>query len=269
MWWILSLCVFFIIGAFIGSFLNVVIDRLPAGEGVIVGRSHCDYCNHTLAWYELIPVISFLVQRGKTCCCGKKMSIQYVISEILTGLITMFVMWSFWVQSNTTLLTVAIAMLFAYSLFVISMIDIKYGIINESVLYFLLLVFVFWQVYLFVVSADKNEWIFELTVRVLSALAASSFFAILHFGTKGKGMGGGDVQLAFVIGLFLSALGTLVGMYLSFMIGGLIAVVFLLIGKRKIGQTIPFGPYMATGALIAFLWADIIISGYLTLSIAI
>ncbi len=255
---------FSLIGASIGSFLNVIVDRLPKGENLIIGRSHCDYCKHILKWYELIPVISFVFQRGQTRCCNRKMSYQYLFSEIFTGFITVFVMWSFWVQSNANLVSLVVTMILVYALFVISMIDIKHGEISIETLYFLLVVFVLWQGYLLVDMQDFNIWLLQLTERILSALAASSFFAVLHFGTRGKGMGGGDVQLAFLLGLFLSAIGTLVGVYLSFMIGGFFAVMFLLLGKRKIGQTVPFGPYMACGAFIALLWGGAIIRLYLT-----
>lgn len=256
--------VVFVFGLAIGSFLNVVIDRLPQKKSIVRGRSTCDFCYRKLVWWELVPVFSFIILRGRCRTCQGKLSWQYPLVELLTGLVSFLVMFF----SPTSPLSVYL-LVFVFALVVISVIDLKLGIIAEKMIVFLLSLFaigsLFFFIYLFFVRVDALcVWSNYLVNRVLTAVLAALFFYLLVLVTKGRGMGGGDVMLAFVIGLFLTNLQTFLAVYLAFLIGGGVALILLLLGRKRFGQTLPFGPFLGIGAFIALLWSESILELYLT-----
>ncbi|MCR4313428.1 MAG: prepilin peptidase, partial [Candidatus Roizmanbacteria bacterium] len=180
--------VIFIFGASIGSFLNVLIDRLPKNES-INGRSHCDYCGKKIAWYDLIPVFSFFILRGKTRCCGKKLSFQYPIVETITGLA--FV-WLFkdspYIDSLTrTVLTVSILS----ALIVIFISDLKYHLISD---YILLALFIFSLMLKIVIPAQAGIQVIGMSI--LSGLVVAFPIWLIYFISKERAMGLGDVYLS-------------------------------------------------------------------------
>jgi len=129
----MMLLLLFVLGLCVGSFLNVLIERLPKNESVLFGRSHCEYCKHKLLWYELIPLLSFLLQQGKSRCCHKRLSFQYPLVELITGI--GFVLLSilpfphgFSLQPSF-LIPYSLFLIIFSSLFVIFISDLKYEII--------------------------------------------------------------------------------------------------------------------------------------------
>ncbi len=222
----------FLLGLSVGSFLNVLIDRLPKNESIL-GRSRCDHCKHQLSWYDLIPLFSFFALGRKCRYCGKRLSWQYPIVELITGLLFIFVFLSlplnyqFFIIYHLFILSGLIVIFFA---------DLKYRIIPDQVLFFLLL-----SVFFYLVVFKTNS----ISSYFISAIAAFLLFALLVVITKGRGMGLGDVKLAFVMGLILGFPLIVVGLYLSFLTGAAISLILVIRGRKTMKSTIPFGPFLA------------------------
>ena len=215
-------------GLAVGSFLNVLIDRLPRGRNVITGRSTCDYCGKALRWFELIPLVSFLVQRGGCRRCHKKLSWQYPIVELVTAVGFIFFAPSYWIIFS--------------SLLVIFMADLKYQIIPDS----MLVVGV-----IGVIGA-----IGVIGGNVVAGVGASAFFLLLWLVTRGKGMGLGDVKLAFLMGLLLGFPNVIIASYLAFLTGAGVGVILILLGKKKLKEKIAFGPFLVVGSVAALIWGE-------------
>ncbi len=233
----------FIIGLFVGSFLNVVVDRLPRGENVLIGRSHCEFCKKNLAWYDLIPLLSFLLLHGKCRYCKKWIGWKYLLIECITGLlfaITYFL--SFFAYGNISLYQIIFDLCIMSILIVIFFIDLWNGIIPD-VLVLLAVVITF--LYLFLTAP------ITVVPAVLSGLGASLFFLLLFAVTLGKGMGLGDVKLVFLLGLLLRWPNIFVCIYLAFLTGAAASLILILLRRKKFrGSTIPFGPFLVVCAYV-------------------
>lgn len=233
----------FTIGLFIGSFLNVLIDRLPRNEK-ITGRSYCESCKKTLTWKDLIPVISFVYLHGKCRYCKTKLPLYYPFVEIVTGV--MFAL-TFGIMNYESgimdLLTLA------YSLFIVSIMtaiffaDLKHGIIPDKILLAGILVS------LPVIFIIHNSL---FMIQIASAIGAFGFMLLLYLVTKGKGMGFGDVKLAFLMGLILGFPGIFYSIYLAFLTGGVFAIILVLWKKRGLKSQVPFGPFLVGNFLLVF-----------------
>ncbi len=216
---------FLLIGIILGSFFNVLIDRLPKGQNVLWGRSHCDHCKKTLRWYELIPVISYIFQAGKCRRCHSGLSLQYPVMEIITGL-GYFLIFSYY--SYDLMALIGILILFSVFL-VITVADIKYQVIPDSML----------AVSVFGISMVhySNFEPTQLMSYGLSAICSGGFFYALWYFTKGRGMGFGDVKLAFILGLTIDIFTSTLGIHTS-------ATVFLAFSRKYILKLIsPRGGY--------------------------
>lgn len=243
---------FFIIGLFIGSFLNVVVDRLENGESIMFGRSHCEYCKKTLQWYDLIPLVSFGFYRATCRYCHHKLSYYYPIVEFVTGFF--FASTIFWLQSHFSVGTFLFATYAAYYLFIVAVllivffIDLKYGIIP------LYVVLATSAIVLLFAGIGSPSSVVNL---LLSGIGASLFFLLLFIGTKGRGMGFGDVVFAFLMGVLLGYPAIILAIYLAFLTGAGISLILILWGKKKLsGGTIPFGPFLVAGTYLCLLWGE-------------
>ena len=240
-----------ILGLLIGSFLNVCICRIPKGEDITTTRSHCLNCGNVIGWYDLVPVLSFLLLRGKCRNCGAKISIQYPIIELLNGLLygLIFVTLGLDIKSVLT-------MALTSALIVITVIDwrtyeIPFGL-N-----------VFIAVLGTVIVAGKliNSDFTGALDNIIGAFCVSGFLLLLYLVTKGQGIGGGDIKLMAAAGLFLGWKNII----LAFVIGCILGSVIHLIRMRfsKQNHVLAFGPYLSAGIFISSLWGDRIISAYL------
>lgn len=252
MWvWVVPI---FVMGLSIGSFINVLIDRWSQNKSPFKGRSVCDHCGKTLRAMDLIPILSYFALGGRCRYCHKKLSIQYPIIELFTGL--MFVglfFYSFNSESlglSTTfpmvykLYYLAILLIFS-SLLTIFVSDLKYQVIPDEALVMLF----FGSI---IVWFARDLTAIQILNHLLAGLVAAGFLGSVHLLTKGKGMGMGDVKYALVMGLFLGSVGTLVAMYLSFLTGGLISLILILAKRKKLGAKIAFGPFLVVGTVLAF-----------------
>ena len=231
---------FFLIGTFLGSFYNVVAYRLPKGESIVYPSSHCPKCNHSLKPWELIPIFSFLIQRGKCSKCKAKISWFYPLSEMMCGLLFAFSYLSFGFS-----LDLIIALTFVSMLIIVILSDYYYMIIEDSVL----LVFgIALLIEIFFIHGFTTLW-----HSLLNGLFAFGIMYLLKiFGDflfKRESLGGGDIKLMFIIGLLIGWDMSIITIFLSSFIA-LPASIFIL--KTKKGHELPYGPFLAFAALIIY-----------------
>lgn len=238
-----------LIGLLVGSFLNLLIDRLPRGKNVIWGRSVCDHCGKTLRWYELIPLASFFIQRGRCRRCHKKLSLQYPIVELVTGVGFVLIQGQAFDAPLAFRQGLALGLIFA-SLLVIFVADLKYQIIPDSMI-IVCIVGILIQGQAFDARQSPALW--------LSALGASAFFLLLFLVTRGRGVGLGDMKLAFVLGLFLGYPQVVIAFYLAFLTGAVVGVILILVGKKSLKSRVAFAPFLIGGAVVTLFWGSTII----------
>ncbi len=230
----------FIIGTLLGSFYNVVGYRLPKGQSIVFPPSHCPNCNHRLGASELIPILSFIFLKGKCKHCRQKISAFYPVFEFLTGLL--FVI-SYIIFGPTKEFLLAIT--FVSLLIIIVVSDYEFMIIEDSVL-------IFFSILLFA----EIWWINGLTKALYSLLngilAFFTMWALKKFGDflfKKESMGGGDIKLLFIFGMVLSYPIAILSIFLGSLIG--LPISLIIMAKKK-AHIIPFGPFLALGAIILF-----------------
>ncbi|MDM5318230.1 A24 family peptidase [Fictibacillus sp. b24] len=229
---------FFILGAVLASFGGVIGYRLPKGMKVIgMERSQCDHCERQLHWYELFPIVSFLAARGKCKACQKRIPLLYTMVEVGTGALYSFsyIKYGFSVE---LLLACSLVLLCA----IITVSDLLYFIISDKVL----IVFFVWFLALQVIF-EYRGWVDAVAGSLLGFL----FLLLLAILSKG-GMGGGDIKLMGVLGLVLGFQGGFYTLMIASVIGLIIGVIGLIMKKYTRKTAIPFGPYLALGALITF-----------------
>ncbi|MBI5620312.1 prepilin peptidase [Candidatus Gottesmanbacteria bacterium] len=235
----------FLFGLAVGSFLNVLIDRLPRGQNVISDRSRCDHCKKTLRWFELIPVISFFVQGGRCRRCRGTLSWQYPIVELVTavGFVVIYGFYEAHGSYGTNGVRALLSWYLIYSSFlVIFVADLKDQIIPDS----MVLIGIFGAIGVIGVIGE----------HVLAGIGASIFFSVLLLITRGKGMGFGDVKFAFLMGLLLGFPKIIVASYLAFLTGAGVGVILILLGMKKLKGTVAFGPFLIIGTVVAFVWGN-------------
>jgi leader peptidase (prepilin peptidase) / N-methyltransferase len=226
-----------IIGACLGSFLDVLASRLPRGESVVFGRSHCDHCNRVLLWYELIPLVSFFLQRGKCRTCHTRLSFEYPMMELVTATMYGVITWNVFAQQPLLWIS---SIVVSSALLVIAVADLNYFIIPDSMI-------VVACIGALVSLAGQPFSI--LLEHIATGIGSFLFFYLLWFGTKKRGMGFGDVKLAFFIGFFLGFPTIITALYLAFLTGAALGII-LIIGKQKtLKSRLPFGPFLILGLL--------------------
>jgi len=244
----MTLFFLFIIGLAVGSFLNVVIDRLPKNESIWKNRSHCDHCGHILFWYDLVPIFSFFWLGRKCRYCHKNISWQYPIVELTTALLFLF---SY--TSIIQIIEVVNLFHFLYYLIIISGLivifftDLKYRIIPDQILAVLAI-----STVVFLLIFDKGG----VLDHFLAGLISFFLFLLLVIATRGKGMGLGDVKYAAVSGFILGVPQSIVSFYLSFLTGAAVSLILILMGKKTVRSTIPFGPFLAGGTLVSLFYGQ-------------
>ncbi|MBI2030994.1 MAG: prepilin peptidase [Candidatus Levybacteria bacterium] len=255
----------FVLGLFIGSFLNVLIDRLPRDESIAKGRSYCDKCKKTLKWYDLIPVLSFILLRGKCRYCHSPISYYYPIVEIITGVFfaLTYVYLINYSDLRFTNYDLQFFVTFLYyltlisSLIIVFFTDLKYGIIPDKIIFPAAVISIIYHLSFTIYPNGQLSIINGL----LSGFGAFLFFLALYLITRGRGMGFGDVKLVFLLGIFLGFPKIISALYLSFLLGAFVGLILILLKKKRFfkGETIPFGPFLVLGSIISLFLGENII----------
>lgn len=245
-----------LLGLIIGSFSNVCIYRIPRQESLIRPGSHCPKCNQPIKFYDNIPLVSFIILKGKCRYCKEKISWQYPLVEFLTAVLYLLLFLRYGLQ-----LVTFVYMFFCSALIIITFIDLKENIIPDVLsLPFLLLGFLM-SFFL------KNLSPINSLLGILAGGGVLLLVAILGgFLFKKEAMGGGDIKLAAMVGAFLGWQLTLLSLFLSFFTGAIIGIVILIKNKGE-SDPIPFGPFIALGTIIALFFGHSIINWYLSLVI--
>lgn len=276
----MSSVILFVLGAAIGSFLGVVGDRYqdnlpPWNKKVIGGRSRCQFCKAQLRWFELVPILSFLFQRGKCLTCGRKLSWRYPLVETASGLVFVFV--PVGLKNIYTLYTIPPTLIFLWIfvfsiLLLVFLIDARLQIIPDEleIALFISGIFIiatqpfdittgsFLGNYSALFDLRSNAWINHLA----AATIAGALFLLLILFTRGRGMGGGDMKLAAAVGWVFGWPDTIVILILSFVVGSIFGIGAIFFKKKKLKSRLAFGPFIALSALLVFFFGYQILKFY-------
>lgn len=230
--------IIFIFGSVIGSFLNVLAVRLSNNESILWPSSHCHNCQHKLKWYELIPVVSYIIQGGKSRCCKTRIPISYLIIEIITGILYTVSYHSFEFSYEFI-----ISLIFISSLIVIIISDIEYMIILDEIIAGSSILIILLQLLFFGLDYTVDK-------IVAGILAFVTMYMIKLIGDKlfkKESMGGGDIKLMFLFGIVIGYYLSLCDIFLATFIAFPVAIYVLFSRKDNL---IPFGPFLAMGAIL-------------------
>ena len=247
-------------GLVAGSFASALTWRYPRKISSMWGRSFCPKCKKTISWKHNIPLLSFLLLRGKCANCSKKISARYPILELVMASAFLFaakvpdfcvsilnsspVCSMFSVYGYVFLAFLVFFLFLSVSIFVM---DLEHGIIPD---YFVFLGFLAASILLFLPPSSS------FYLHLVSGFGAGFFLLAVHLLTKGKGMGLGDVKLALFVGLLLGWPYVLVWLLIAFIAGGGTGIVLIALGKAKFGKQIAFGPFLILSLVITLIWGD-------------
>jgi len=242
-----------IFGAMVGSFLNVCIYRLPKEESIIWPRSHCPACKKMIRFYDNIPLISYLLLRGRCRYCKGPISIQYPLVEGITALSSLFLFMKFGPS-----LSYLIYFAFVAALIVITVIDLYHQIIPDGISLPGI------GVGLLTSLVNPQITFFNSLMGIL--LGGGSLFLVAtlyEWIFKREGMGGGDVKLLAMIGAFLGWKAVILTILLSSLIGSTTGILIMILKGKDFKYAIPFGPFLSMGAVIALFYGENLIRWYL------
>ncbi len=241
----------FVFGLLIGSFSNVCIYRIPKHENITTTRSHCLACGNVIKWYDLIPVIIFILLKGKCRFCKAKLSVQYPVIELLNGALYCLICFFMGMNIQSVLTCFLSSVLIVIAVIDWRTYEIPFG----------LNVFIAALGLAAVAVKLVNRDFTGVWDSIIGAACVSTFLLIIYLATKGRGIGGGDIKLMAAAGLFLGWKNCI----LAFVIGCVLGSVIHLIRMKLSGKdhVLAFGPYLAAGILTAGIWGDAIVSAYI------
>lgn len=232
---------FFVLGLILGSFYNVIGFRLPQKKSIIKPRSSCPKCSHILKWYELIPVLSFIIQKGKCRNCGNRISLFYPFTELITGSLFATSYFIFGLSGN-----LVISLLIISFLAIVIVSDLNYMIIPDEIT----VVFSLFLIITKLISGGIQLLLSSLLSGIIMFLAMYLIMLLGNFLFKKESLGGGDIKLMFFIGLTLNPLLSILAIFIGSLIA-LIPAIYLQVKKNE--KMVPFGPFLLIGNLFVFL----------------
>lgn len=275
----------FVFGAAFGSFIDVLAnryqpDKFLLNRSVMIGRSYCPYCRRSLRWFELVPIVSYLVLWGRCRTCHKRISLECPLTEIISGLIFVFVplfLRQLYLPSSTFYFLSATWILIFSVLLLISLIDRRINIIPDEATVLLVmsgipLIFLtvsqfglvngsFLGSYALLFGFRSSIWINHLFAAFISVV----FFGSLILITRGRGMGIGDLKIGLALGFVFGWPDIILVLILAFIIGSLVGAASIVFRHRSLKSFLPFGPFLAAGSAITFFWGHGIVSLYFKL----
>lgn len=252
-WFTVGACA--VLGLAVGSFLNVVIHRVPLRASVVRPRSHCPSCEHVLTAGENVPLISWVLLRGRCRGCGAHISLRYPAVEALCSLMFALVAWRFF---DTPALPAYL--LLTATLISVSFIDLEHLIVPNRIVFPVMGSSVVLLALAGAVDGEGGDFVRAL----LGGLAAGGGLLVVHL-VSPRGMGMGDVKLSLLLGLYLGWLGwgqVALGMFLGFLIGSVVGVGLIVVGIKGRKEFVPFAPFLASGTMLGILWGDPILRWY-------
>jgi leader peptidase (prepilin peptidase) / N-methyltransferase len=239
----------FLLGLLIGSFLNVCIYRIPASQSIVSPPSSCGACGHQLNFWDMMPVVNYIINQGKCRYCKASYSIQYPLIELLNGMLYVLTFYYYGLSLIFVLYAIIIS-----SLIVISVIDLKTQTIPDELNLFAFIITVILGAYLF-----KGYYLNHFYGFLFG------FVLFLLIAVLTNAMGGGDIKLMGVLGLLFGLQGILFVTVFSFVYGALISLLLILAKKASRKDYIPFGPFISIAALTYILFGNAILTFYFQL----
>jgi prepilin signal peptidase PulO-like enzyme (type II secretory pathway) len=270
----MSIFILFLFGLLIGSFANVITYRLHQKEkGIFLGRSKCPHCRHFLRFWDLIPVFSYLFLKGQCRYCHHKIKITYLAGELTMAILFALVGYYFPFSSDGLVFSQLFQLLsylfIIFVLVIVTFYDLSYLEIPDIVMIPAILIA------LIISFFDPTKLLTNgLAIINVGYLPLYSFLGglipVVFFGlqiilSNGKWMGGGDLRLGAFMGVILGIKLVLIALFWAYLIGAIIGILIVLIQKKSIKSTIPFGPFLSLGTIIALFWGNKIFDWYLTL----
>lgn len=248
-------------GLIFGSAINALIWRLKVGKSWVKGRSECPDCGHRLAAKDLVPVLSWLTLGGKCRYCHKPIK-DHPIIEIITGMLFGLSVYAFLPNSAQAVVGLAWWLVMLFMLITLAVYDAKWMLLPDKVMGPLAVVALLYIGYLALMGGG---WHLVMTSLAAATLAGGSFL-LLALATRGRAMGGGDVKLAFVMGLILGLKATVLAMLVAFNVAAVVGISLIITKRRTRRDQIPFGPFLVLGTVMAFIWGRPIINWYLVVN---
>lgn len=243
----------FILGLMLGSYLNSWMWRIHNHKYVFGGRSICVHCSRQLTWYENIPLFSFIFLRGRCRTCHKPIPLDYFLVELGTAIVMLIIAVYFmnrqfvpWQAFSVFFFTAVLIVVFVY--------DLKYMMVLTGLAWLAA-----------VVGALVNYFFLGFTLQslLLGLIIGMGFFLAQFVVSKGEWIGGGDIRLGAMIGLWLGFPNIVLALFLSYILGAIVAVPLLLSKRKGMNSAVPFGTFLAVGTFITLLWGNQIVGWYL------
>lgn len=247
----------FILGLAAGSFLNCLIYRLYRKK-TLFGRSFCPKCNHQLAWHDNIPILSFIILKGRCRYCQKKISWQYPIVELITGFFFVAIFFNalnqFSISNFQFPISLARDWLMFFALLFIFIYDIKYYLIEDIV----------------ILPVAGLIFILNLILKIsflnliLAAILAAGFFLFQYVITRGRGVGLGDFRIGLLMGVYFGWPKIVAAIAIAYIVGTIVAIFLIILKKKKLSSLVPLGPFLVVGSLITMFYGQEILDWYLS-----
>lgn len=241
--------IIFLIGLAVGSFLNVLIFRIDDLKSVLKTRSKCLHCQQEIKWYDLLPLLSFVLLRGRCRNCGKEISWQYPLVEFAVAVFFLI----FYLQFQLTWTMAYFCLIFAI-LTVIFVYDLKTQTIPDEFV---------WLVLLLVVA---GAWYFSgigVLDMLLGGLIGGGVITFLVLVSKEKWMGAGDIKVGFALGALVGYPQALLLLFLAFVLGSLFGLGLIMVKRKSLKDSLPFTPFLISSAFITLFFGNIIVFWYL------
>ena len=238
--------IIFTFGLVIGSFLNVCIYRIPKHESIVLPASHCMNCGYELAWYDLVPLFSYVILGGRCRKCKTGLPLQYPLVEGMNGVLYVIIF-----LANGLNLFSVIYCLLTSALIVLSFIDFRTLEIPDGIHVFILILGIICTV------LDRVQW----REHVIGFFVVSVFLLIIYLATAGAGLGGGDIKLMAVAGLLIGWKLIILAFFIGCIVGSVIHVIRMKVSGA--GKVLALGPYLSVGIFLSALWGDRLIDMYL------
>ncbi|MBU0625859.1 prepilin peptidase [Patescibacteria group bacterium] len=250
----------FVFGIIIGSFLNAVIWRLRTKESFLISRSYCPHCRHGLSWRDLIPLLSWLLLRGKCRYCSVRISLSYFLVELIAGILFLLVALrilpvDFQNVGADSLASLLLAWSAVAILIIVFVYDLQYMLILRSVTLPAAVLF-------FIANVALGKAPIKLIIAII---ICAGFFWLQHVLSRGKWIGGGDVYLGVLMGALLGFPKILLALFMAYIIGATTGVSLLVMQQKSWKSELPFGTFLSLATIVTLLYGDLIIHWYLGL----
>ena len=255
--------VLFFLGISIGSFINALVYRLEEKLPIVRGRSMCIECKRILAWHDLIPLVSYFQLRGKCRYCKARISWQYLVVELVTGIafilpVVKIFNFQFSIFNEFSIFNFHYLRYFVFvtMLMVIFAYDLRYMLIPDRISLSAIVI-----VFLLQIPNSK----FQIPNLFLAALIGFTFFFLQFILSKGTWIGGGDLRLGFLMGLMLGFPNIVIAIFLSYILGSIVSLPLVAVGRKRLKSPVPFGVFLTTATIAVYLWGDAIRIAYFRL----